>query len=138
VADPSYALHVALLARLKALVSCDVWDSVPQNTNYPYVTMDSAQSVDDAYLQLRVTTHYVYLSIWSRQYGQAEVFEILGQLDAINETPLSLSTGHVASVRVERAHVASVRVERAHTVREADTLTFKGHMTLRIIIQHGE
>jgi len=128
VADPSYALHVALLARLKGLVSCDVWDAVPQGTDYPYITMDSTQAVDDPHLTLRITTHYVYLSIWSRDYGQAEVLQLLGEIEEINETPLALSSGLVASVRVERSQ----------TVRESDNLTFKGHVTLRIIVQHEE
>ena len=127
-ADPTLAVHTALLARLKALVECDVWDAVPQGTDYPYVCMDSSQTVDDPYIGIRVVNQFFYLSVWSRAYGQAEVLKILGQIDAINETPLATSTGHVASVRVERAY----------TVREPDNLTFKGHVTLRIITQHGE
>lgn len=127
-ADPGYALQVSLLARLKSLVSCDVWDAVPQGSDYPYVSIDTMQAVDDPYLSLRVTTRYVYLTIWSRAYGQAEVLTIMGQLEGIHESPLSLTTGHVASVRVERAL----------TVREPDNLTYKGHITLRIITQHGD
>lgn len=127
-ADPTLAVHTALLARLKELVDCDVWDAVPQGSAYPYVCMDSSQAVDDPYIGIRVSTHFFYLSVWSRAYGQAEVLRIIGQIEAINETPLATSTGHVASVRVERAY----------TVREPDNLTFQGQITLRIITQHGE
>jgi len=123
--DPGCSLHVALLARLKELVSVPVWDAVPQGSEYPYVCMDSIMAVDDPYLQLRVTTRYAYLSVWSRSYGQAEVLSILGQIAAINETSLTLSVGRVVSVRVERTQ----------TIREPDNLTYQGHCTLRIITQ---
>jgi len=123
--DPGLPLHVALLARLKALVDCPVWDAVPQGSDYPYVCMDSIMAVDDPYLKLRVTTRYAYLSVWSRSYGQAEVLSILGQLSAINETPLTLSAGRVVSVRVERTQ----------TIRQPDNLTYQGQCTLRIITQ---
>lgn len=126
--DPGYALHVALIARLKSLVSVPVWDAVPHASDYPYVCIDSMMSVDDPYLTLPVTTRYVYLSVWSRNHGQAEVLEILGQISQINETPLDLASGYVVSVRVERTQ----------TVRDADNLTYQGQCTLRIITQHGE
>jgi len=128
VSDPTLAIHTALIARLKALVSCEVWDAVPQGSPYPYVCIDTNQRADDPYLTLRVSNHFFYLSIWSRNYGQAEVLRIMGEIEQINETPLATTTGHVASVRVERAY----------TVREPDNLTFKGHITLRLITQHGE
>jgi hypothetical protein len=123
--DVGYALHVALLARLKSLVSVPVWDAVPQGSEYPYVSMNSIMAIDDPYLTLRVSTRYAYLSIWSRAYGQAEVLQIMGEINQINETPLALSAGHVASVRVERTQ----------TVRDTDNLTFQGQVTLRIITQ---
>jgi len=84
-------------------------------------SLTSATLKDDhARLQL-------YKAHWY-EHGTKPVLRILGQISEINETPLAVTTGHVASVRVERAY----------TVREPDNLTFKGHVTLRIITQHGE
>lgn len=125
-ADPGYALHVALLARLKGLVTIPVWDAVPQGSPYPYVTIDTVQSTDNPYLTLRVSNRFVYLTVWSRDYGQAQAIETMGQISEIHETPLALSTGSVVSVRVERTL----------TAREQDGLTIKGHVTLRILTQH--
>jgi hypothetical protein len=126
VSDTTLPLHVALIARLKELVSVDVWDAVPQGSSYPYVCLDSMQAVDDPYLKLKVQTHYVYLSIWSRAYGQAEVLGIIGEIQEISEQPLALSNGLAVSVRVERTS----------TVREPDNLTFQGQVTLRVITQN--
>jgi hypothetical protein len=125
--DPSLALHTALLAAVKAAVSCDVWDAVPQGSDYPYVTLDSSISNTDEFLTLQSETRFYYLGIWSRNYGQAEVLSIMSQIrDALHEQPLSLSIGSVVSLRVERQR----------TVRESDNLTYMGQMTLRIITEH--
>jgi len=122
VSDP---LHVALIAKLKTLVDVPVWDAVPQGSDYPYVTLDYTQESNDPYLTLRVKTRFVYLAIWSRAYGQAEILEIINQIDGIHEQPLTMSSGQVVSVRIERTR----------TVRETDNLTFQGQVTLRIITQ---
>lgn len=125
-ADPTKALHTALLARLKAILSVPVWDAVPQGSEYPYVTIDSMVSSNDDLLSSRANTRFVYLGIWSRAYGQAEIMGIMEQIDAINEQPLPLSTGRAVSVRVDNTR----------TVRDSDNLTYQGQVTLRIITQH--
>jgi len=81
-ASPGKALHKALLAKIDTLVTCDVWDAVPQGTDYPYVLMDSDVSTNEDYLNLRVNRRFVYLSIWSRAEGSAEVRGIIDQIDA--------------------------------------------------------
>lgn len=124
--EPTTSLHVALLAALKAACSCEVYDGVPQGAAYPYVTLDSMISSEDEFLTLRSQTRFVYLGIWSRAYGQAEIMDIIGQIDALHEQPLTLSTGQAVSVRIERTR----------TVRENDNLTYMGQVTLRIITQH--
>ena len=125
-AEPTKALHTALLARLQSILSVTVWDAVPQGTNYPYVTLDSMVSANEDFLNSRINTRFVYLGIWSRAYGQAEIMDIMSQIDAINEQPLTLSTGSVVSVRVDNTR----------TVRDSDNLTYQGQVTLRIITQH--
>lgn len=125
--DPALPLQAALLARLNEVLSCDVWDAVPQDTDYPYVTMDYGVSANEDMLGgFRVDRRYVYLAIWSRAYGQAEVLGIMAQIDALNEQPLTLSSGAAVSLRVERKR----------TIREPDNLTFMGQVSLRIITTH--
>lgn len=125
-AEPTKALHKALLASLQSACSCSVYDGVPQNAAYPYVVMDDMQAVNEDYINARQDRRFVYLSIWSRSPGQAEVMGIIEEIDAINEQTLTLDTGTAVSVRVERKH----------TNREPDNLTFMGHVTLRIITTH--
>lgn len=124
--EPTTALYTALLAAIDALVTCDVWDGVPQNTTYPYVVMDFTTSSNEDLTNTRLDRRYVYLSIWSRSPGQAEVMGIMSQLDALNNSSLSLSTGTVCLLRVERKR----------TSREPDNLTFMGQVTLQILTTH--
>ena len=124
--EPSVALHTALGAAIKAAVTCDVWDSVPQDSDYPYVTMDTSVIVNEDFLNDRMDRRFIYLGIWSRAYGQAEILGIMTQLDALHEQPITLATGQMASLRVERKR----------TVREPDNLTYQGQVTLRIITTH--
>ncbi len=125
-AEPTTALHTALLSQIEALVTCDVWDGVPQGTEYPYIVVDYTTMGNEDLLNTRLDRRFIYLSIWSRSPGQAEVMGILSQLDALNNSTLSLSTGAVVAIRVERKR----------TNREPDNLTFMGHITLQILTTH--
>lgn len=124
--EPTTALHTALLAQIDSLVTCDVWDGVPQDATYPYVVIDFITASNEDLLNTRMDRRYVYLSIWSRSPGQAEVMGIMSQLDALNNSSLSISTGDVVSIRVERKR----------TSREPDNLTFMGQVTLQILTTH--
>jgi len=125
-ANPGLALHKALIAKLETLTTATIYDAVPLSADYPYVVIDSDQVINADFTNARMDRRFVYLSIWSRAYGSAEVKTIIGEIDPINETPLTLDTGELISVRVERTH----------TNREPDTLTFMGHITLRILTLH--
>lgn len=125
-AEPTKALHKALLASLTSLCSCEVYDGVPQNAAYPYVVIDSGQSGNEDFTNGRMERRFIYLSVWSRSPGQAEVMGIIEEIDGIHNTALALDTGDAGSIRVERKH----------TTREPDNLTFVGHVTLRIITTH--
>ena len=124
--SPNKALHKALLSAIDALVSCQVYDAVPQGAAYPYVLIDTDTVTNEDLTNLRVDRRFVYLSIWSRAHGSAEVRGIIDQLDAINEAPITVDTGSVISVRVERTHCN----------REPDNLTYMGSVTLRILTHH--
>ena len=125
--DPALPLQSALMAVLNATLSCSVYDAVPDNAAYPYVTLDySVSTNDDLFGGYRKDNRYYYLSIWSRAYGSEEVYSIMAQIDALNEEPLTLSSGVMVSLRVERKR----------TSREPDNLTFMGQVTLRVITTH--
>lgn len=126
-ADPSFALQVALFDRLELEVSCPVYDSVPMNADFPYVSLDYEISTNNDPLASRRDIRFFYLSVWSDFKGQEEVKRLMAEIDAaVHERPLPLATGRVVSIRVERKQ----------TNREPDGVTFMGSVTLRIVTQH--
>lgn len=126
-ADPSFALQVALFDRLAAEVSCPIYDSVPMDAPFPYVSLDYEISSNDAPLASRRDIRLFYLSVWSDFKGHEEVKRLMAEIDAAtHERPLPLTTGRVVSIRVDRKQ----------TNREPDGVTYQGSVTLRIITQH--
>lgn len=126
--DPGWPLQQALFARLTDELSVPVFDAVPMDTPYPYVTIDSEQLVNSSPISgRRRETRLLYLSVWSDYQGQAEVKQILGEMSsALDERPLAIDTGRVVSVRVQNAR----------SNREPDGRTYQGSMTVRIITTH--
>lgn len=129
-ADPTLALHKALLAALQTACSTAsaVYDGVPQNATYPYVVIDYSYSNNSDFLSLdeRMDERYVYLSIWSRVHGQQEIMQLWSEIETLHEQPLTLDTGTAVSVRVDTKR----------TYREPDALTFRGQVVLRVITTH--
>lgn len=125
-ADPTKALHKALIAALNTACTPAVYDKVPDNAAYPYIVVDYTTSDNDDFLNDRMDFRFVFLSIHSRVSGQAEIMDTFAEIDTLNEQPLTLDTGNVVSLRVERKR----------TYREDDNLTFKGQVALRIITTH--
>ena len=126
--DPGLALQKAIYEKLSANLSAPVFDDVPDDTPFPYVTLDY-EAVDNTtpISGKKRENRLFYLSVWSDYQGQAEVKRINGEIaDALDEVALPLATGTAVSVRV-------IRTE---TNREPDGKTYMGSVTLRIITQH--
>ena len=125
-ADPTLALHAALIAALDGVCSCDVWDAVPQNTPYPYVVTDYQYSDNEDFVAQRFDRRICYLSVWS-DISQSEVMGIIAEIETLHEQPLTLTTGTCVSLRVDSKR----------TFREPDALTFRGQVILRIYTSHS-
>ncbi|MCF1251943.1 DUF3168 domain-containing protein [Pseudomonas putida] len=127
-ADPSLALQEAIFARLKAEVSCPIYDGADINTPMPYVSIDREISVNASPISGRKReTRLIYLSVWSDTVGQAEVKRINGEvIAALDERRLPLEVGRAVSVRVEQADAQ----------RDADGITYQGSITVRVITTH--
>lgn len=126
-ADPSFALQVALFARLEAEVSCPIFDGAPMDQPMPYVSLDSEVSIPSDILSKRRDTRLIYLSVWSRFRGQEEVKRIMAEIDAaVHQRPLPLETGRVISIRVDRKQA----------LRDVYEETYQGSVTLRVLTEH--
>ncbi|WP_346829436.1 DUF3168 domain-containing protein [Pseudomonas abietaniphila] len=126
-ADPSFALQVALFARLESELSCPVFDGAPMNEAKPYVSIDSEISTNADTLSKRRDLRFFYLSVWSDFRGQEEIKRLMSEIDtALHERPLPLDTGRVISIRVDRKQAQ----------REPDGETYQGSVTLRILTEH--
>lgn len=126
-ADPSFALQVALAERLEAELSCPLYDGAPMNAPMPYVSIDSETVTNDDPLSRRRDLRLFYLSVWSDFKGQEQVKQIMAEIDAaLHERPMPLTTGRVVSVRVIRKQ----------SNRDSDGITYQGSVTLRIITEH--
>ena len=127
-ADPSVALQEALFARLRAEVSCPVFDGADINQPMPYVSIDREVSVNVSPIAGRKREQrLLYLSVWSDTVGQAEVKRINGEvIAALDERRLPLAVGRAVSVRVIQSDAQ----------RDADGVTYQGSITVRVITTH--
>ena len=127
-ADPSVALQVALYELLTSALTVPVHDSVPEDTPYPYVVIDSEISSNASPLSgKKRDDRLLYLSVWSDYQGQSEVKRINAEIaQALDGIKLPLSTGRAVAIRVLRTS----------SNREPDGRTYMGAVTLRIITQH--
>ena len=127
-ADPSVALQTALFARLRAEVSCPIYDGADINTKKPYVSIDREISTNIRPIAGRKREQrLLYLSVWSEAVGQAEVKRITGEvIAALDERRLPLAVGRAVSVRVEQTDAQ----------RDADGITYQGSITVRVITTH--
>jgi len=126
-ADPSFALQVALFDRLEAELSCPFYDAVPMNSAFPYVTIGTEISTNADPLAGRRDIRLFYLSVWSDFKGQEQVKRLMAEIDtALHERAMPLSTGRVVSIRVIRKQATP----------EPDGMTYQGSVTLRIVTEH--
>ena len=125
-AEPSLALHKALLAALNP-ISASVFDGVPQGASFPYVTLDRTVLDRLPYLTARKQERFTFLTIWSEVKGQQQVLQIMGEIDALLDG---------ASLTLDTGRVVLIQVDSASTDRDADTVTFRGSVVLRVITEH--
>lgn len=125
--DQALALQKAVFAELSSALSVPVYDAVPQDSNYPYVTYNATNVNNDDFLTERMDQLSISLNVWSRTLGQEEVLRIMGDIDdALHRARLSLDTGSLVSLRVTAKR----------TNREDDNETYMGQISLLAHIQH--
>lgn len=135
--DPSFALQVALVARLTDLATAAgerIYDDVPPEADrmsdtgaaYPYVTIGAGQLVPvDEECWDRSST-YFQIDVWTRTIGFPEAKEIAGTIrSALHEQDLVVP-GHV---------VDRMRVESIDYSRDPNGLTRRARLVLLVDTQ---
>lgn len=102
-------------------------DSVPQDTDYPYIVIDNMSVQPDDPIDSRRDERVVILSVWSQYRGQKQVLDIFEVIDTlIHNQKLAMDSGRMVNAKV---------VDK-RTVRDADNITFMGRVKLKIITEH--
>jgi hypothetical protein len=123
------AIHDALIAdgALAALLGGPkVYDEVPREVAFPYVTLGECRVTDWSTGSEDGHEHQLTLHAWSRQGGHSEAHEIAGALlQALDDAPLVL-TGH---------HLVNLRFALADIRREADGRTYHALVRFRAVTE---
>lgn len=95
---PALELQGAIIAALKADASVDalvgdrIYDRVPVNASFPYVSWGIPDQVDDSNDCSDIVEVNVTLHVWSRDYGSVKATQIAGAIrDALHDADLSLT-----------------------------------------------
>lgn len=106
-----------------APLTVPVYDHVPQQRAYPFVSIDLQQVLANDGAETQGFIHNCYLSVWSEYRGQKEVWTILDALwRGLHDNNLRLETGILV--------LCQVTEQRCDL--DADGLTYQGNLTLRI------
>ena len=132
-ASASFELQKAVFAALTAhapllalLGGPRVYDDVPREAAFPYVTFGPASARDWSTGSEAGEEHTLTLHVWSRAGGKKEVHEIMGAVRAcLHEATLS-PTGH---------RLVNLRHELSEARREADGESHRGSVRFRAVTE---
>lgn len=125
--DHQWPLQQALFAALEAALSCPVYDSIPPNTAMPYCHIESQSAAPFDVLVETGSETFVYLGFWSSHKGQKEVLELMDDVyTALHRQRLTLSAGEFVDMRVTARN----------TTADIDGRTYKGSMTVKVMLRH--
>ncbi|MEG9884633.1 MAG: DUF3168 domain-containing protein [Hyphomicrobiales bacterium] len=132
-ASPAWALQKALFAKLSAsdkltvlLKGKNIYDDVPQQAAFPYLTLGDIRTLDWSTQTRRGHEHRVTLHAWSRQPGRGEIQAIIAAVDhALDDAALGL----------EDHNLVNLRTIFWHALRETDGRTYHGIVRLRAVTE---
>lgn len=124
--DAALAVQTAVLTELVSALSEPVYDHVPEDTNFPYVTIGDDSQEDWSADGLEGEIHVLTIHSWSRYRGRKQIKEIMDSVkDALHEQSLTLM-GH---------DLISMRWESSETILEDDGITYHGTQKFRALTQ---
>ncbi len=130
--DASLALQKAVFAALGAdatlagLVADRIYDAVPRDAAFPYVSFGPAHLADWSTGTEAGAEHRLLLHIWSRAHGKTECLEIAGAITAIL---------HDQALTLAANHLVNLRREAADATRDPDGRTWHGIVRFRAVTE---
>lgn len=121
-----YDVLVADATVLGLLGGPRIFDAVPDNSAFPYLTLGQSTVTDWSTGSDTGEEHRLALNVWSRAAGRREAHEIMAALRlALHECELEL-VGH---------RLVSLRHESSDVRREADGITVRGAVRFRAVTE---
>lgn len=131
--SPSWALQKAVFAALSgdialtALIGTgSIFDDVPRDATFPYVTFGQSQVRDWATGSEKGHEHVFTLQVWSQENGRKEVQEVLGMLEEVL---------HDSALTLEGHQLVNLRHEFSQSRREPDGETYRGIIRYRAVTE---
>lgn len=125
-------LQKALLRLLKADVVLNEWvnrrvyDHVPEQAEFPYITFGTASTYDWSTFTERGSEHLLTLRIWNSKTGRKTVLEIMDRLDRLLLAALLKLEGH---------KLVSLNLEHTQTSLADNQGGFAGIMRYRAVTE---
>ena len=96
------ALQGAVFTALDAALACSVYDTVPPNSAFPYVSFGEDTVVDWSAALIDGEDFTLTLHAWDRARGRKSVREILATIkDTLHEQPLTVSGRTLVELRFD-------------------------------------
>lgn len=125
-------LQKALLRSCKADMGLNEWvkgrvfDHVPQQAEFPYITFGAASTYDWSTFTERGGEHLLTMHVWNHRPGRKTVFDIMDRLER-----LLLS----ASLTLEGHKLVSLHLEYTQTTLAESRAAFAGIMRYRAVTE---
>lgn len=121
--DASAEVQKALVARIKAATGLEVYDNVPTDAVFPYVTFGNITALSAASKDIRFFEYTVTLHVWDRSNGSIRTRNIMSDIsDDLDNTTLSMP-----------ANQPVVYFESATVIKDPDNIT--NHGVLRLTVE---
>lgn len=131
-ADADLALQKAIFECLttdigvSGFVGARIYDAVPGDTGFPYLTLGEAQVEDWSAGEAEGREHWLSMNVYSRSGGRAEVKAIMG---AVHRAL------HDAALTLDGYALINMRFQSAETRRESDGTTWRGTIRFRAVTE---
>jgi hypothetical protein len=121
-----YEVLVADAAMLDLLGGPRIFDAVPDNSAFPYLTLGQSSVNDWSSGSEAGEEHRLTLHVWSRAVGRRETHELMAALRGVL---------HDRALDLDGHRLVNLRHELSEARREADGVTYHGIVRFRAVTE---